>query len=213
MTGLRSSADPERLPTSASLSHVMPSAYSSASAEDLEPYLARLRPVERDCVVLSTRHGMRQEQIARLLGYKVQGSASYRLSRARRRMQIMRCLPELDEAEMRMDLSAVLEERDALAMSVLWRVHCQQRAAEELGTGQPAVRASYLRATRRLDELTQGWPEHPLRKYRDALRMLGDNRWWTAVRGIAGNVPRFPTRVGVDEHWRWDAERGEPVAP
>lgn len=115
-----------------------PEDLSVGTWERLEPYLPRLEPIEADMLMM-VHWGMRQEQIARYFGM-VQCGVSYRISRARQKIQILRTLP----GERRLRALADWAKREGLrgaeTLAAYLRTWSQTRAAEETGTTQRAAR-------------------------------------------------------------------------
>lgn len=115
-----------------------PENLSLGSWQRLEPYLARLEPIEADMLTMA-HDGMRQEQIARYFGM-VQCGVSYRIARARQKVQILRTLP----GERRLAALADWVRRERLrgadTLAAYLRTWSQTRAAEETGTTQRAAR-------------------------------------------------------------------------
>lgn len=133
------SVDPRSLAEMpASRAWTTPTDLSLGGWERLEPYLHRLEPIEED-VLRMVHWGMRQEQIARYFGV-VQCAISYRIARARQKVQILRTLP----GERRLDALGRWAEaeqlRGANVLAAYLRTFSQTRAGELTGTTQRCAR-------------------------------------------------------------------------
>ena len=127
---------------------------SKQTFKSIEYYLNRIPAREADLIRLYHRDQMKQEQIARLFGI-TQAAVSYRLARGRRRIQYLRCMPELNRDDFEMELGPKFNEQDR---EILWRMYettCQSEIAKQMGLTQGRVRHRFFRSLSRIRELIQ----------------------------------------------------------
>lgn len=147
-----------------------PESLSRGSWERLEPYLHRLEPIEADMLTM-VHWGMRQDQISRYFGM-VQCAVSYRVSRARLKVQTLRTLP----GERRLSALGAWASRRGLhgaaTLAAYLRTWSQTRAAEETGTTQRIARELILGC---LEQASASGGPHR-RTARRVLRAMRDKR-------------------------------------
>lgn len=125
---------------------------SKQTFKSIEYYLNRIPPREADLIRLYHKDQMKQEQIARLFGI-TQAAVSYRLARGRRRIQMLRCMPELNRDDFEMELGPKFNDQDR---EILWRMYettCQSEIAKQMGLTQGRVRHRFFRSLNRIREL------------------------------------------------------------
>jgi DNA-directed RNA polymerase specialized sigma24 family protein len=111
----------------------------------IEKYLDRIPEREADLIERYFKHGMKQEQIARLFGI-TQAAVSYRLHRGIKRIQFLRTIPELNESDFETDLYPYFSDQDR---EILWRMYlttCQSEVAKQMGLTQGRVRHRFFRS-------------------------------------------------------------------
>lgn len=120
----------------------------ATSWSEMEPFIHRLPPREQDYVMLYYQQGIRQEQIASLFGV-TQAGVSYRLGKAKKRLQFLQVCPQLTRDQF--DLALVWETE--VNLEIAWRCYettCQSLVALQLGMSQGQVRARYWAVVARI---------------------------------------------------------------
>lgn len=118
----------------------------------IEKYLDRIPPRETDLIRLYHHDKMKQEQIAKLFRI-TQAAVSYRLHRGIKRIQFLRTIPELDEAEFELELGPKFSDQDR---EILWRMYettCQSEIAKQMNLTQGRVRHRFFRALQKVKDL------------------------------------------------------------
>jgi len=119
---------------------------------NIEQYLHRIPPRERDLVRLYFKDRLKQEQIAKLFGI-TQAAVSYRLHRGIKRIQFLRTIPELTRVEFDLDIGSKFSAQDT---EILWRMYettCQSEIAKQMGLTQGRVRHRFFRSLHKIKEL------------------------------------------------------------
>ena len=129
---------------------VQPEEESPASPtwDRMEPWLHRLPAREQDFVRLYYKDGLRQEQISAMFGC-TQAGVSYRLAKARKRLQFLQVCPALTKDDF--DLALLWE--DPVNVELAFRCYfttCQSLVALELGMSQGQVRGRYWAVVSRI---------------------------------------------------------------
>jgi predicted transcriptional regulator len=99
------------------------------SFEDIEPFLHKLPPREIDLVTLYRKYGKNQKDIAKMFSV-TQGAVSSRLRRAADRLQFLRDLPKITDAEIESHLSKIFD--DPIEIEIIKCMKdttCQSRTA------------------------------------------------------------------------------------
>ena len=99
------------------------------SFEEIEPYLHKLPPREIDLVTLYRKYGKNQKDIARIFDV-TQGAVSSRLRRAADRLQFLRDLPKISDAEIDFNLSNILDKLEIEIIKCMKETTCQSKTAE-----------------------------------------------------------------------------------
>ncbi len=111
----------------------------------IEKYLDKIPEREADLIERYFKHGMKQEQIARLFGI-TQAAVSYRLHRGIKRIQFLRTIPELNEIDFETDLSPHFSDQDREILWRMYRTTCQSEVAKQMGLTQGRVRHRFFRS-------------------------------------------------------------------
>ena len=117
--------------------------------EAIEPYLFRIPSREQDFVRLYWRDGIRQEAIASIFGV-TQAAVSYRLGRARKRLQFLQTIPVLSEDVLHAELELQFCRDDREIMWQMYVTTSQSTVAAILGFTQGKVRHRYFTCVRKL---------------------------------------------------------------
>jgi hypothetical protein len=171
----------------------------STDKERLRELMEMLPPVEQDMLELLAT-GKRQQDIAEIFQL-TQAAVSYRLVRAKKRLQFLRDFPVVSEAEMRADLTPAFPK--AWWIDLFWDLSLttsQSHTAKRLGWTQGKVRHNIFR----IRDLLHRDPLSTVEKlapYRKMSAMLCDKQWMNLMAvQAAPNHPRpteFCGRLGV----------------
>jgi DNA-directed RNA polymerase specialized sigma24 family protein len=148
MSGLESMIEESLSPEEAEL------ALNKPNFSLIEPLLVRIPPREADLVRLYYKFDMKQEQIAKIFNI-TQAAVSYRLARARRRIQFLFTIPVLDKDVFESDLSELFSEQDREIMWRMYETTCQSKIAKQMGLTQGRVRHRFFRALDKIKELIE----------------------------------------------------------
>jgi Sigma-70, region 4 len=121
-------------------------------AAALAPYLHRLPAIEADVLQLYYIKHTTQNDLANMFACS-QANISYMISRATQRLRFLIEYPELSEAEIRRDLTGVLDPLDVEIACALYATGVQSHAAAALGWTQGRVRHRLLKFVVQLDAL------------------------------------------------------------
>lgn len=125
--------------------------------EKLNSLIDRLPDLEADAVYLHYGKGKKQSDIAHIFGI-TQAAVSYRLKRARRRLEFFLSIPSLTSAELRSRLEGHFTPHDIEILVGISETTCQSKVAEALNLTQGRVRHRFFRAVRHLDALRKVHP-------------------------------------------------------
>jgi DNA-directed RNA polymerase specialized sigma24 family protein len=163
----------------------------------MEPLLKKLPPREQDFVRLYYHQGLKQAQIASLFDL-TQAAVSYRLFRARRRLEFLRVLPDLDMEAFRRDL-AFLPRRVLDVVEGCYLTTCQSLVAARLGITQGAARSRYQAGmrlvSRRLARDVEDAEYLAVREGRDPEEAVRE------ARASHFLTPYLRALILVSEHW------------
>jgi predicted transcriptional regulator len=99
------------------------------SFADIEPFLHKLPPREIDLVTLYRKYGKNQKDIAKMFSV-TQGAVSSRLRRAADRLQFLRDLPKITDAEIETGLAKVFDDPIEIEIiKCMKETTCQSRTA------------------------------------------------------------------------------------
>ncbi len=158
-------SDPESsLEDSESLSSMVEDSLAPDETEELElnkpnfsliePLLDRIPAREADLVRLYYKLDMKQEQIAKIFRI-TQAAVSYRLARARRRIQFLFTIPILKYDDFESDFKGIFSDQDR---EILWKMYettCQSKIAKQMGLTQGRVRHRFFRSLDKIKELIE----------------------------------------------------------
>lgn len=113
-------------------------------ARDVEPYLARLPPLEADIIELYHRRSISQRRIGALLGIR-QPAVLKRLRRARARIRLWRSLPDVTERQARADLEGILSRDDVRVLLDLTYELAQAPVARRLSISRQSLYERWAR--------------------------------------------------------------------
>lgn len=138
---------------------------SSESTEKLESFLSRLNhhisrlpPTEVDMIYLHYALGKKQLDIATIFGV-TQAAVSYRLKRARDRLEYFLSVPEIPLSELKKLLQPHFNPSDTAILVGMAETTCQSIVASRLGLTQGRVRHRFFRAVSHLSKLSETYPE------------------------------------------------------
>lgn len=132
---------------------------------EVEAFLPRLDPEDRDIATLYWREGLTQSTVGRLVGLTQMG-VSYRLSKMRRRLQFLRTIPVLTEEGVERDLSG-LGRPDRRLVWHSWRT------CSGIGTAEALNAEGVPRPSGRVEALwTQSMTSHRVRYVLKLLRRM-----------------------------------------
>ena len=142
---------------------------------------AFLPPREADFIDLYFFRRLRQTDIAAIFGVS-QPTVCYRLQRATSRIQFILGLPDIDAAQLRVDLGEFLRDPlDVDIMVLMWETTCQSEVAKRLGVSQGLVRHRFIRSIKLMHK------EPEMSEHAELFSTIADNL------NILREVQRNPT--------------------
>lgn len=126
--------------------------WKESRLEEIKSTLDYLPDTEADFVRLYYFRDKKQMDIAKIFDV-TQAAVSYRLQRAKQRLQFLIDMPDLDKHEVYDRLIEIFSDRDAKIFREMYETSCQTAVAERLGFGQGCVRHRFLQNLRRLGRI------------------------------------------------------------
>lgn len=124
----------------------------------LNLFLRRLPNTEADIVYLHYAKGKKQSDIAEIFGF-TQAAVSYRLKRARERLEFFLSIPDLSSEQIEHMLAPYFDAHDIAILVGMAETTCQSEVAKRLSLTQGRVRHRFFRAVKQLDALVKLHPE------------------------------------------------------
>lgn len=138
----------------------------------LEPHLKRLPKREQDLLFMHFIMKKKQTELG-IIFNRTQAAISYRIKKAIRRLKFLLELPEVDEEDIRRDLSDLFDEYDIEIMVGMFRHTCQTQVARDLGSNQCFIRHRFHKNIKILGE--QADYEDVYEPYYDLFMKIRDN--------------------------------------
>jgi len=138
----------------------------------LQPFLARLPKREQDLLFMHFIMKKKQTELG-IIFNRTQAAISYRIKKAITRLQFLMDIPNVDERDIRKDLSLIFVDQDMDIMVGMFNHTCQTQVARDLDSNQCYIRHRFHKNIRILKQ--QSEYEDVYIKYHDLFSKIRDN--------------------------------------
>lgn len=111
----------------------------AAAFEAIQPHLARLPKREQDLLFMHFIMKKKQTELGVIFN-RTQAAISYRIKKAISRLKFLLSIPDVDEDDIRRDLTGLFDDNDVEIMVGMFRHTCQTQVARDMGSNQCYIR-------------------------------------------------------------------------